>query len=107
MNGGTLVREARRRAGITQAELARRVGTTQSAVARVERSRSDPSFERVGELVKACGLELRWGLAPPDDSTWSVALANLALGVDSRVRQNERAVRFARSAREAMRRARA
>jgi transcriptional regulator with XRE-family HTH domain len=107
MNGGTLVREARRRAGITQAELAGRVGTTQSAIARVERSRSDPSFERVGELVEACGLELRWALTSPDDSTWSVAIANLALDVDSRVRQNERAVRFARGGREAMQRARA
>lgn len=107
MRGGTLVREARRRAGITQAELARRTGTTQSAIARVERSRAGPSTERVGELVEACGLELRWGLASPDDSTWSVARANLELDVDSRVRQNERAVRFARSAREAMRHARA
>ena len=101
-----MIREARRRAGITQAELARRVGTTQSAVARVERSRSDPSFERVRELVAACGLDLRWALEIPDDSTWSVALANLALDVDARVRQNERAVRFAHAGREALRRAR-
>lgn len=107
MTGGTIVREARRRAGITQAELARRVGTTQSAIARMERLRSDPSLERVGEIVEACGLELLWTLTPPDDSTWSLARSNLRLDVDARVRQNERAVRFALEAREALRRARA
>lgn len=65
MDGATLVREARRRAGLSQAELAARAGTTQSAIARLERGRSSPSFRRVGELVGACGLELRVRLAPP------------------------------------------
>jgi predicted transcriptional regulator len=107
MSAGTLVREARRRVGITQGELARRVRTTQSAVARLERARSDPSFERVRELVEACGFELQWAIVEPDDSVWSTAIFNLRMDVDARVRQNERAVRFAREAREAMRRARA
>jgi transcriptional regulator with XRE-family HTH domain len=62
MDGG-LVREARLRAGLTQAELADRVGTTQSAIARVERGGSAPSLARVRELVTACGLELRVRLA--------------------------------------------
>ena len=66
MDGGSLVREARRRAGLSQAELAARVGTTQSAIARLERGRASPSFRRVRELVAACGLELRVHLAPPD-----------------------------------------
>jgi transcriptional regulator with XRE-family HTH domain len=64
MEGATLVREARRRAGLSQAELAARAATTQSAIARLERGRSSPSFRRVGELVEACGLELRVHLAP-------------------------------------------
>lgn len=59
MFGGDLVREARRRAGLSQGELASRAGTTQSAIARVERGRSAPSFDRVDELVSACGLRLR------------------------------------------------
>lgn len=100
--GGGLVREARRRAGLTQAELARRAGTTQSAVARLERGRSEPSLPHVVELVRACGLELRTQIAPADDSDWSVARSNLALSVDARVRQHQAALRFVRAGREAM-----
>jgi transcriptional regulator with XRE-family HTH domain len=57
--GHDVVREARKRAGLSQAELATRAGTTQSAIARLEAGRSSPGFERVVELVGACGLELR------------------------------------------------
>jgi transcriptional regulator with XRE-family HTH domain len=64
MDGSPLVREARRRAGLSQAELAARAGTTQSAIARLERGRASASFRRVSELVEACGLELRVHLAP-------------------------------------------
>jgi transcriptional regulator with XRE-family HTH domain len=102
MSGATLVREARRRAGLTQADLARRVGTTQSAIARLERGRTEPSAERIGQLVGACGLELQVRLAPLDDSDWSVAQSNLALDVDSRVRQHQAALRFTRAGRTAV-----
>jgi transcriptional regulator with XRE-family HTH domain len=63
--GARLVREARKRRGLSQAELAARVGTTQSAVSRLERGRSDPRFDRVVELVAACGLELRFSIREP------------------------------------------
>jgi transcriptional regulator with XRE-family HTH domain len=68
VTGSDLVREARRRAGLSQADLAARVGTTQSAIARLERGRSSPSFRRVVELVEACGLELRARIAAPAPS---------------------------------------
>lgn len=102
MIGGALVREARRRAGLTQAELARRAGTTQSAVARLEGGRNEPNVRRVRELVRACGLELVTTLTPVDDSDWSVARANLALDVDARVRQHQAALRFADAGRAAL-----
>jgi transcriptional regulator with XRE-family HTH domain len=101
MQGGSLVREARRRVGITQAELARRASTTQSAIARLERDRVSPSLETVAELVRACGLELNLNLAAWDDSHWSVARANLRLSVDDRVRQHAAALRFAWAGRRA------
>ena len=44
-----LIREARRRARLTQSELAMRAGTTQSAVARWEAGRSLPSLEKLQE----------------------------------------------------------
>jgi transcriptional regulator with XRE-family HTH domain len=102
MNGGRLIREGRRRAGLTQAELARRVGTTQSAIARLERGRTEPSLERVGQLLRACGLDLNVQLTQADDSNWSAAQTNLALDVDARVRQNQAVLRFARAGRAAM-----
>jgi transcriptional regulator with XRE-family HTH domain len=101
MKAGSLVQEARRRAGLSQAELAERIGTTQSAVARLERGRSAPSAERLARIVRACGLELVPSLRPADDSDWSVASANLRLDVDARVRQHRAALRFATAGRRA------
>ncbi len=97
-----LIREARLRAGLTQAELARRVGTTQSAIARIERGRTEPSLARGRELIRACGYELGTTIVPLDDSDWEVARANLRLSVDQRVRQHLAALRFARAGRAAM-----
>jgi len=58
MSSHILIREARRRARLTQAELAARAGTTQSAVARWEAGKALPSLEKLQSLVECCGLEL-------------------------------------------------
>jgi transcriptional regulator with XRE-family HTH domain len=105
MRGGALVREARRRAGLTQVDLAGRTGTTQPAIARLESGLSEPSFRRVSEAVRACGLELVPLLREADESDWSVAVGNLSLTPQQRVENHQRAVRFAEQGREAMRRA--
>jgi transcriptional regulator with XRE-family HTH domain len=102
MRGGTLVREARRRAGLTQADLAARTGTTQPAIARLEVGASEPSFRRVAEAVRACGLDLIPMLREADESDWSVATGNLNLTPQQRVENHQRAVRFAQAGREAM-----
>ena len=65
VRGGAIVRQARRRARLTQRELAARVGTTQSALARLERGDAEPSFRRVLELVRASGFELRMQVREP------------------------------------------
>jgi len=90
---------------LRQAELARRLGTTQSAVARLERGRTEPSFARVVEAVRACGLDLVPRLAGPDEE-WATASENLRVTADERVRRHQAALRFAREGRRAMRRAR-
>jgi len=107
MNGSQFVREARRRAGLSQADLASRAGTTQSAVARLETGRSAPSLERITELVRACGFDLDVHLVPVEDSDWSIAQGNLRVGVDARLRQHAAAVSFARAGRRALADARA
>lgn len=64
--GNDLVREARKRAGLTQRELAERAGTTQSAIARLESGRTSPSFETVLTLVRLCRLDLEVALVERD-----------------------------------------
>ena len=67
--GNGLVREARKRAGLTQRELAARAGTTQSAIARLESGRTSPRFETVLTLVRLCGLDLDVSLREMDRAT--------------------------------------
>ena len=101
MIAGHLIKEARRRAGLSQADLAERVGTTQSAIARLERGRTSPTLERTRELIRACGLDLRFELVPVDDADLSLARTNRTLSVDARVRQQANALAFATAARRA------
>jgi transcriptional regulator with XRE-family HTH domain len=68
MISADLLRQARLRAGITQAELGRRVGRPQSQIARWENGRVEPSLETLIGLIRACGLELTYSLARYDDS---------------------------------------
>ncbi|MGI8422176.1 MAG: helix-turn-helix domain-containing protein [Gaiellaceae bacterium] len=68
MLSGDLLLEARRRAGLSQAELARRAGKPTSVIGRWERHEVVPSYETLRSLVRACGLELRLGLDEIDDS---------------------------------------
>ena len=94
MIGGELVREGRRRAGLTQRELAERAGTTQSAIARLESGRTSPSFEQVERLLKLCGFSMIVSLATYDDSHLVQAKANLRRSVDERIADNAAGLRF-------------
>lgn len=103
--GNDLVREARRRAGLTQRELAERAGTTQSAVARLESGRTSPSFDIVVRLVRLCGLDLDIMLVERDDSDWAQAERLRDLTVDERLDRFERVAGQMRAWRAAGRRA--
>lgn len=61
-DAASLLREARKRAGLTQRKLARRVGTAQSVVARIERGLNSPSWETLARLIAAAGFELHAAL---------------------------------------------
>jgi uncharacterized protein len=56
---GLLLREARTKAGLSQAELARRAGVTQSVVSAYESAARQPSLSMLDRLVSATGLELQ------------------------------------------------
>jgi transcriptional regulator with XRE-family HTH domain len=53
-----LVREARLRHGLDQAELARRIGTAQPAISRIERDVVSPTVETLNRLFEAIGETL-------------------------------------------------
>jgi hypothetical protein len=62
---GALLRDARRRSGLTQAELARRAGVTQSVISAYESGARQPSLPTLARLVAATGLELAIGVRKP------------------------------------------
>jgi transcriptional regulator with XRE-family HTH domain len=64
MTSGTLIREARLRAGLSQVELSERSGKDRAQIARWERDVVQPSFETLRELVRACGFDLETSLVP-------------------------------------------
>ncbi|HVC76212.1 MAG TPA: helix-turn-helix transcriptional regulator [Candidatus Micrarchaeaceae archaeon] len=68
MVSGDLLVEARRRAGISQAELGRRSGVPPSLIGRYERYEVTPSLERLRFLITAAGFELSIRLARVDPS---------------------------------------
>ncbi|MDX6198269.1 MAG: hypothetical protein QOJ79_1420 [Actinomycetota bacterium] len=105
MLGGDLVREARRRADLTQRELAERAGTTQSAIARLESGRTNPSFDLVLRLIKAAGFRLDVFLDPYDDSDVAQANALLKLSVEERLDRMYAGIAFAEDLRAAYRKA--
>ncbi len=101
-----LIREARKRAGLTQVGLARRAGVPQSTVGRVESGARVPSTALAERLVRAAGFELRVGLGEPDPDTDSLFERTLRRKPRQRLADATRAARFALRGRRAVRRAR-
>ena len=87
---GRMVRYARRRAGLTQRQLAAKAGLPQESIARIERGRVDPRVGTLDRLLEACefGLEAMPRLGIGIDRTQFVSLLRaspaerLAVGID-------------------------
>lgn len=69
MNAARVLREARRRAGLTQQQLAEKAGIPQSSVARIERGTVVPRVDTLEKLLNECGDALE-------------ALPRLGIGID-------------------------
>ncbi|HEX9122654.1 MAG TPA: helix-turn-helix domain-containing protein [Actinomycetota bacterium] len=106
MRGAQFVREARHRAGLSQAELAARAGTTQSAIARVESGTEAPTLERVVELVRASGFDLQFRLVPLEEAEWAQVEALLRLTPAERVDRFEKVLELSSAGRRAVKEAR-
>src|SRR5438093_12766637 len=64
MTSGTLIRQARMRAGLSQGQLSERSGKDRAQIARWERDVVQPSLETLRELLHACGFDLGLSLVP-------------------------------------------
>ena len=89
-----LVREARKRAGLTQTELGNRAGVPQSTIARIESGARTPSTAMVERLVRAAGFEIRARLGEPDTETASMFSRTLRRTPTERLADATRAARF-------------
>jgi transcriptional regulator with XRE-family HTH domain len=93
MSSSHLIREARLRAGLSQAELGERAGKAASAISRWERGGSRPSFETLRQVIRAAGFELTVGLAPGDEHDLTLIRRSLRLTPAARLAEMVGAVR--------------
>lgn len=88
MTAGELLRETRRRHGLTQRQLAARARTSQAAISRIERGLVSPTIATLAELLRLMNEELVLDAREVDwghDRT--LIRAALAQTVEQRVRR--------------------
>lgn len=88
MSSGMLIRDARRRAGLSQAELARRASVAQPVISAYEADRREPGLRMLTRLIEAAGHELVLDVRP--SATLRRGLPDSRLG--RRLRRRRRAV---------------
>ena len=101
-----LLHEARRRAGLTQAELSKRAGVPQSTIGRIEAGARIPSTALLERLIRAAGFEVRAGLGEPDPQLDSLLGRTLSRTPRERIADATRVARFVIRGRRALRGAR-
>lgn len=103
MKAAHALRYARRRAGLTQRELARRAGVPQPAIARIERGSISPRVDTLTALLAAAGAGLEVAPRLGEGVDRSLIRASLSRTPEERVRAAGRAgtnlARFLREAR--------
>jgi transcriptional regulator with XRE-family HTH domain len=86
---GSIIREARLRAGLSQGDLQERSGKDRAQIARWERGAVEPSFETLRQLVRACGFELDVSIGPAevDETGEKVLRRKLRLSPQERLQE--------------------
>lgn len=97
-----LLREARHRAGLTQAELAKRAWVPQSTVGRIESGLRVPSTELLERLIRAAGFDDRVALGELDPGTESLFERTLRRTPRERLADATRAARFVLRGRQSL-----
>jgi transcriptional regulator with XRE-family HTH domain len=101
MHAGRILREARTRARLSQAEVARRLGTSQPVVARWETGVRSPSYAHLTRALKACGFELEPQLVSFDAGEDALLHEWLRLSPKQRLERNMRLLETEQWARRA------
>jgi transcriptional regulator with XRE-family HTH domain len=105
VTSGELLREVRRRHGVTQAQLAARARTSQAAISRIERDLVSPSVATLANLVHLLGEELRLDAVPADHGhDVTLIRESLRLTPEERIRRQAAASRGLGRLRRAARR---
>jgi transcriptional regulator with XRE-family HTH domain len=86
---GTLVRDARAFAGLSQRELADRLGTTQSSVSAWEHGKDMPRVDTLGRILSACGFEADLSFRRHDDVDRAQIRQQLRMTNEDRVASSE------------------
>ena len=68
LSSAQVIREARLKADLTQAELGERIGRDRAQIARWEIGGQQPSFENLQAVVEACGGALRVQIVVPEQT---------------------------------------
>lgn len=90
---GALLADARRRARLTQVQLAERSGVVRPLISQYENGRKDPSVSMLARLVEACGMELRMRADLLTEADWDQRRRDAAIGIDAAMRNADRARR--------------
>lgn len=85
---GEVLREARRRAQLSQTDVARRSGVAQSVISAYESGRREPGVQTLARLVQATGHELELDIVPVPDR--QLGLPDTPLG--RRLRRHRQAI---------------
>lgn len=83
-----MIREARRRARLSQTDLARRAGVAQSVISTYESDRREPGLRTLAKLIEATGHQLSFELTPAPRNR--LGLPDTRLG--RRLRRHRRAL---------------
>ena len=96
-----LIKAARTKATLTQADLARNLGVSQPVVARLEREGANPRLETLDRVIAATGYSLELALAAPPSIDETMIKADLKLSPEERLRQFANSYAFAKRLGEA------
>ena len=88
-----LLREARRRAGLTQAQLGQRAAVTQSVISAYESGQRQPSLPTLLHLLRASGHALDASLTPITSSPTAPPTAPLSGPLGQRLRRHRRKIK--------------